>query len=484
MSQKTVSSSPVALIDRSPPYSEEAEKGVLGSVLLDSVKIMDICLERQLVPESFYVPAHKLIFQAFVAMCQEGSVIDVLTVTERLKNMGALDKVGGFIYLDRLIDSTPTAAHAEYYIEIVRQKFLLRSIIDGARDAEHQCYTSPDSADMILSRVEQNFLNITERQHGSVTPWRHAVKQTMEHIETVFVTRSPGSMGGISTGFANFDSILQGLRPGEMVILAARPSMGKTSLAMNIVENVALGKAPDGKARPVGIFSLEMSHEALVMRMLCSHASVSAFNIMRGYVSQNIHGQLTQAASVLTKAPIYLDDTGGLDVMELRARARRMKKKYGIELIVIDYLQLLHSRDYAQQGRQIETAAISGNLKAMAKELKLPVFVLSQLSRAPEQRDKYGVPKLSDLRDSGAIEQDADVVCMLRRPCKYPGDEEHADDKTLAIIDVVKQRNGPTGEAQMNFEEEFTRFRDRAHGIDGLEQPAGFVEDEEADVEA
>jgi replicative DNA helicase len=247
--------------------------------------------------------------------------------------------------------------------------------------------------------------------------------------------------------------------------------MGKTSLAMNIVENVALGHGdPDRIGRPVGVFSLEMSHEQLVMRMLCSHARVCAFKLTGGYVeSASTHGKLTQAASVLSKAPIFLDDTGGLDIMELRARARRMKKRHQVEAIVIDYLQLLQSREYAFQGRQIETAHISGNLKAMAKELRMPVLVLSQLSRAPEQRDKLGKPKLSDLRDSGAIEQDADVVCMLRRPCRYPEDDEHADE-TLAVIDVAKHRNGPTGEVRLNFEEEYTRFQDRRErGVDGEE---------------
>jgi replicative DNA helicase len=250
-----------------------------------------------------------------------------------------------------------------------------------------------------------------------------------------------------------------------MIVLAARPSMGKTSLAMNIAENVALGRGdPEQKPRGVGIFSLEMSHDALVLRMICSHAGVSTFRLAKGYVSEKgEHGKLTEAASVLSKAPIYLDDTGGLDALELRARARRMKKKFGIELIVIDYLQLMCSREHARQGKQIETAAISGHLKAMAKELRLPVMVLSQLSRAPEQRETK--PRLSDLRDSGAIEQDADVVCMLRRPCRY---DENEQDKTLAIVDVAKQRNGPTGEVELNFVEEFTRFHDRAKGVDGV----------------
>lgn len=479
MSEESVSSLPATKTDRIPPYSDEAEKGVLGSILLDCTKTMDLCIERQLVAESFYVPAHRIIFDTMLDMSRQGTVIDVLTVSERLKTGGRLDNIGGAIFLDRLIDSTPTAAHAEYYIDIVRQKHLLRSILECSREAENQCFRSEESADHLLGRIEQAFMDITERQHGFVMPWPRAVKFTMEYIENILVTKR--GLSGISTGFMNLDKVLQGLRHGEMIVVAARPSMGKTSLAMNIAENVALGKGdPNNTSRPVGIFSLEMSHEGLVLRMLCSHAEVSAFRLSGGYVSAVTHGKLTQAASVLLKAPIFLDDTGSLDILELRARARRMKKKHNIELIVIDYLQLLHAKEYSRQGRQVETAEISGNLKAMAKELKVPVLVLSQLSRAPEQRDKLAKPKLSDLRDSGAIEQDADVVCMMRRPCKYDSDKDF-EDKTLTVIEVVKQRNGPTGEIRLNFDEEFTRFSDRAHGIDGIEELEDSQEDEDVE---
>ena len=468
MPKESVSSFSSPGIDRVPPHNEEAEKGVLGSILLDSSSVMDICLAGQIVPDSFYVPSHKIVYAAMCALSGDGAAIDVLTVANRLKSLGKLDGIGGTVFLDHFIDATPTAAHAEYYIDIVRQKHLLRCIISCAMVTESECYNVDDSADLVLSRAEQAFLDITEQQHGSLVSWSGAVKVTMAHVEKVFLSKGGSGLSGISTGFANLDRILQGLRPAEMIVLAARPSMGKTSLAMCIAENIALGRTSDKKARSIGIFSLEMSQESLVMRMLCSHAGVSGFKLMSGYVSSSIHGQLVQAASVLLKAPIYLDDTGGLDVLELRARARRMKKKYDIELIVIDYLQLLHSREHAKHGRQLETANISGNLKSMAKELKVPVLVLSQLSRAPEQRGKTGAPKLSDLRDSGAIEQDADVVCMLRRPCKYPEDEDF-EDKSLAIVDVVKQRNGPTGDVKLNFEEEYTRFRDRAHGVDGFD---------------
>jgi replicative DNA helicase len=408
-------------------------------------------------------------------MSRTGLAIDVLTVAERMRSSGRLDEAGGPVFLDGLVDSTPTAAHAEYYIDIVRQKDILRSIIACSRDAERECYESDDTADGILSRTEQAFLNITERQHGSVTAWPDAVRGTMEHVEKILT--SGRGITGVSTGYANLDAKLHGMRPGEMIVLAARPSMGKTSLAMNIAENVALGVGdPDKTPRNVGVFSLEMSQESLVLRMLCSHARVKSFDLTRGFVTKQAHGALARSASILGKVGMFVDDTGGLDVMELRARARRLKRKHNVALIVVDYLQLLHSRDRAREGRQNEIAHVSGNLKAMAKELKVPVLVLSQLSRAPEQRDKSGKPKLSDLRDSGAIEQDADVVCMLRRPCKYPDDEEAADER-LAVVDVAKQRNGPTGEVRLNFEDEYTRFFDREHGVDGAEAGPEYVEE-------
>jgi len=453
-------------VDRLPPYSEEAEQGVLGSVLLDANRVMDLCIEQQLVAESFYVPAHRLVYGAMLDLAREGAAIDVLTVADRLRSAGDIERMGGAVALERLVDATPTAAHAEYYIDIVRQKHLLRCIIECARETEAACFTSDESADLVLGKAEQSFLDITERQHGAVIGWKEAVNGAMAHVEHVLHTKR--GIHGLSTGFLNLDRIMQGLKPGEMIVIAARPSMGKTSLAMNIAENVALGKNdPDHEQRPVGIFSLEMSHETLVLRMLCSHARVRSSGITKGFISKSDHGNLANAASLLMKAPVVMDDTGGLDIHELRARARRMRKKHGVQLIIIDYLQLLHSQEFARQGRQIETAAISGNLKAMAKELKIPVIVLSQLSRAPEQRDKLGKPRLSDLRDSGAIEQDADVVCMLRRPCRYPDDPDR-DDARLAFVDVAKQRNGPTGEVALNFEEEYTRFEDRASpGVDG-----------------
>ena len=443
---------------RLPPASEEAERAVLGAVLLESDRVLDLCLSSQIGPDTFYAPWHRNLFEALVEMNQQGRPIDLLTVGERLRTLGRLEDVGGNEYLERLVDSMPTAAHAEYYIDLVRQKHLLRRIIEKSREAIDACYDGGEGADSILDRTEQALYDIAQYQTGSVVPWPEAVKQAVTHIEHIIQLRK--EITGVPTGFMDMDRITRGLQPGDMVIVAARPSMGKTSLAMNIAENVALGEVADHQRRPVAIFSLEMSRESLVRRMLCSRAGVPSHKLAGGYISGELHQRLMHAADALSQAQIYVDDAAGLSALEVRARARRLKRKYGIELVVVDYLQMMNYPQFAKEGRQRETAAISGAMKAMAKELKVPVVVLSQLSRAPEQRDRSAVPKLSDLRDSGSIEQDADVVCLLRRPCRYPDDEE-AHDRTLAIVDVAKQRNGPTGEIRLNFIDELTRFENR-----------------------
>lgn len=470
MSTESGTPSRAAKNDRVAPYSEEAEKGVLGSILLDSGRVMDICIEKQLIDRSFYVPSHQRIYEGMRAMASKGEVIDVVTLSSHLKTSGMIDSVGGTIYLEQLVDSCPTSAHAEYYIDIVRQKHILRSIIGAARNAEQKCYDTQIDADKVLSEVEQTFLNITENQRSSVVQWPEVVKDTIQQIEKILTTRK--GIFGLSTGFLNLDQKLHGLKSPDMIVLAARPSMGKTSLAMNIAENIALGIGDaDRTPHRVGVFTLEMSAESLALRMLCSHAGVSSFHLTAGRLPSNTtHGKIMQAADLISKAPLFIEDPGGgLDIDELRAKARRMKKMYNVEIIVIDYLQCLNANKQSWEGRQQETAKISQNIKSMAKELKIPVLVLSQLSRAPEQRDKLGQPKLSDLRDSGAIEQDADVVLMMRRPCMYP-DDTRSSDTSLAVIDIAKHRNGPTGEVEMNFDAETMRFSDRAHGVDGEEE--------------
>jgi replicative DNA helicase len=444
--------------------------GVLGSILLDAAKVLDFCVEKQIDPESFYLRHHQHIYATMREMSRDLRPIDVLTLSERLQARGILENVGGLSYLNRLLDATPTAAHAEYYVDLVRQQHLLRRIVDCARNSESECYTSQENADAILAKVEQDFFNISEERHAAMVPWAQAVKETMVTVENIL--NSKKGISGIPTGYRDLDEKLLGLHREDMIIIAARPSMGKTSLAMNIAENVALGKS-DNQPHPVGIFSLEMSRESLILRLLSSHARISVHDIARGFLTDKKHRLLASAADIFSKAPIFLDDTGGLDILELRARARRMKKKYGIELFIVDYLQLLHCRERSREGRQNEISTISGALKNMAKELKVPVLVISQLNRAPEARDREGRPRLADLRDSGSIEQDADVVCLLRLPSKY---KDETDDKSAASsydetedakIDIAKQRNGPTGEVNLVFLKQIMRFESVAPALAG-----------------
>lgn len=463
---------------KTPPNSAEAERAVLGSILLDTVsrggdRVMDLCSMNGIVPDSFFDPRNRAVYEAMTAMNRASKSLDALTLTEQLRVLGKLDAIGGSAYIQALIDQVPTAAHADYYIGIVRSKHLRRTLIDRSTKVIEKCYDEgmyPDPQ-VVLGEAEKTFLEIGTGASSTIS-WDAAVQDSFTKIDRLFDSRGK-TLEGLSTGYKYLDETLQGLKPAEMIVIAARPSVGKTSLAMNIAECCALGQmitgmptpCDGGKMHPVGIFSLEMPVEALTKRMLSGRAGVNMWRLNRNLVSKDERNRLTEslvaAADTLRRAPIYVDDTAGLDVMDLRARARRMKKQYGIELIVIDYLQLCTCREGARQGRQIEVSMISQQIKAMAKELKIPVIVLSQLSRANEQRgDKNEKPKLSDLRDSGAIEQDADVVFLLRRPSRTTG-ADGSDDKMLAIVDIAKNRNGETAEVKMNFIREFVRFVDR-----------------------
>ena len=449
--------------DRVPPHSEDAERAVLGCALQDAARILDLCIERQISPESFYVQRHQSLFETMLALHEARKPVDFVTVAERLRETNRLDAVGGEDELARLISGTPTTAHAEYYLQRVYENHLLRRIIDAARTVTEDCYQGEAEAESLLNVAEESFFSLSEKKTGVERTWKQLIDQEAIEVERLLTEKK--GITGVSTGFMDIDRMLLGMQPGDLIVLAARPSMGKTSLALNVAENVALG-ARGQPPKPVAVFSLEMSAESLVRRMVCCHAGVPAQNLSTGNVGKEDHGLLMGAMDALAKAPIYVDDTAGLEAIDLRARARRLKRKYGVELIVVDYLQLMNFSKFAQEGRQRETAAISQALKGMAKELKVPVLVLSQLSRAPETREKNAVPKLSDLRDSGAIEQDADVVMLLRRPCKYPSDKESGDLR-LAILDIAKHRNGPTGEVRLDFDDRFTRFSNRVQGEEG-----------------
>ncbi len=449
--------------DRIPPHSEDAERAVLGCALQDAARVLDLCIERQISPASFYVQRHQSLFETMLALHEAHKPVDFVTVAERLRETNQLESVGGEDELARLISGTPTTAHAEYYVQRVYENHLLRRIIDAARVVTENCYQCETEAESLLSVAEESFFSLSEKKVGVERTWKQLIDQEAIEVERL-ITEKKG-ITGVSTGFVDVDRMLLGMQAGDLIILAARPSMGKTSLALNIAENVALG-ARNQPPKPVAVFSLEMSAESLVRRMVCCHAGVPAQNLAKGSVNSEEHGLLMGAMDALAKAPIYVDDTAGLEALDLRARARRLKRKYGVEFIVVDYLQLMNFSKFAAEGRQRETAAISQALKSMAKELKVPVLVLSQLSRAPETREKTAVPKLSDLRDSGAIEQDADVVMLLRRPCKYAADKESGDLR-LAIVDIAKHRNGPTGEVRLDFDDRFTRFSNRLGGADG-----------------
>ena len=464
---------------KTPPHSLEAERAVLGCILLDTVgrsddRVMDECRSRGVVAETFYDPCNRLIYQTMLDMNRASKPLDALSLIEELRRVNRLEAAGGVGFIQSLIDQVPTTAHAEHYISIVKGKYLRRMMIERATKVVENSFNEEEYPDpqVVLGDAERTFLEIGGGG-GSTMPWASAVDDSFKRIDRLF--ESGGRiMEGLSTGYKYLDETLQGLKPGEMIVIAARPSVGKTSLAMNIAESAALGqmistgqKVPydDGKQHPVAIFSLEMPVEQLTKRMLAGRAGINMWRLNRNLVSRNEKSAMTeslmQAMGELKGAPFYVDDSAGLDVMDLRARARRMKKQHGIELIVIDYLQLCTCREGARQNRQIEVSMISQQLKAMAKELKVPVIVLSQLSRANEQRgDKYEKPKLSDLRDSGAIEQDADVVFLLRRPSRNSNDPE-SNDPTLAYVDIAKNRNGETGEVKMSFIREHTRFLDR-----------------------
>ena len=462
-----------APLRRELPQDIEAEQGLLGSILLDPVRVLDICSTKGLVAEAFVDPTHRSIYAAITRLASKGQPVDGITVSNFLKGTGDLDAVGGLRALTELMERTPTSAHASYYAELVMEQYLRRCILGAVREVEANVYDALQSADYVLGMAEQTILGIGEgrTKSGSSVDWRTSVDETLSMLTRQL--EHPGELSGIPTGFKALDNQLRGLHRGEMIVLAARPSMGKTSLAMNIAECVARGRdimgrpfpSEDGrvKKRTVLVFSLEMPQMQLTTRMLCGIAGVSAREVEKGqFVKKDVVLPLLKsAAKELQETPILCDDQGGLDVMELRARARHAHKRNPVELIVIDYLQLLSYREFAQQGQQVMVAKISGEIKAMAKELNVPVIVLSQLSRNPEQRGGDEKPKNSDLRDSGAIEQDADVILLLRRPSFMSSRVPEHDDRLLAIVDVSKNRNGATGEVRLNFDGATTRFKDR-----------------------
>jgi replicative DNA helicase len=457
--QKTSAQDSRQSVDRLPPHSPEGERGVLGCVLLSPNDCMGECIEKlkDNGKEAFYDLRHQTIFEALTTMFDTREAIDLITLQQRLKDKGLLDQIGGIPYLSQLQDAVPSAANLSYYLDIVREKFLLRKMISVCTEVVGRVYDYEGEVDALLDEVERDVLRISEsRAQGGVLTTKDLVGKAIGTIENFFGRK--GALTGIGTGFMDLDKMTDGLHGSEMIVIAARPSMGKTSLAMNIVEHVAL----EGKL-PVAVFSLEMSAESLVLRMMCSLARVNLRSIREGFMSESDFPKLTSAAGKLANSKLFIDDSAGLSILQLRARARRLSQQHGIKLFVIDYLQLLHSTGRrSQDNRQQEIADISSGIKALAKELKVPVIVLSQLNRELE-RDKSRKPRLSDLRESGAIEQDADLVGLLYKPNASDEDEgpEEGDGVPVNLL-IAKQRNGPTGDVNLTFLKPYTRFESAA----------------------
>lgn len=446
------------LIDRLPPHSLEAELAVLACVLLSPHEVMGLCMEKlKARGEVFYDLRHRTLYEAMETMHESKLAIDLITVAQYLKDNQQLDAVGGLEFLAPLPDRVPSAANASYYIDIVWDKYLLRRMIHACSDIIAQVYDHEGEVDDLLDGVETEILRIgEERVQGEDKSIKKLVDTAITQIEQFHSNQ--GILSGLSFGYADLDKMTSGLHEGEMIVIAARPSMGKTSLAMNIAEAVCVDQK-----MPVGVFSLEMSAESLVLRMMCSRARVNLRNIREGFLAERDFPKLTGAAGKLANAPLFIDDTSGLTIMQLRAKARRMWQQHGIKLFVIDYLQLLHSTSRRAENRQQEIAEISRGVKSLAKELKVPVIVLSQLNRDME-KEKGRSPRMSDLRESGSIEQDADLVGLLWQP--KSGDDEDGGESTQDVRQVqlliAKQRNGPTGEVNLTFMRNYTRFESAA----------------------
>lgn len=440
-------------IEQVPPHNREAEMAVLGSMLVDKdaqFKALDLLRE-----EDFYKEAHKKIFYAIASLRDKHVEADAITVGEFLKQDGSVADVGGQIYLFELTNLVPVALHVEHYAGIVREKALLRGIGTVAREVLHKSNSEQVSAETLLDSAQASFLSLSQMKASTgLVSMSELMHNAVEILEDLAETGK--YITGTSTGFAELDKYTAGLQPANLVIVAGRPSMGKTSFCMNIAEHVVVKEK-----RPVLFFSLEMSNHEMALRLLCSYAKLNLKKARSGYITRKHWPVLTNAASILAEAPLYFDFTSSPSIMEIRASSRRWAhelkyKDKSLALIIVDYLQLMRGSG-GRENRQQEIAEISRGLKALSRELDVPVIALSQLNRRPEERGRDGRPQLSDLRESGALEQDADVVLAIYREEVYKRDDP--DLKGKAKIYILKQRNGPTGEFDMNFMEEYTRFQ-------------------------
>ncbi len=435
---------------RVPPQNVDAEKSVLGSMLIDAEAIG---LALEILDDSwFYEETHRHIYSAAISLYNNHKNVDLITLSDKLKSDGLLERVGGVSYLASIIDYVPSAANVEHYARIVREKGIQRMLIKNATQIINESYESKDNVPELVDRAERLIFEIADlRQRQGAVHIKDLIKSAIETIDTLYQRKE--YITGIPTGFLEFDKMTSGLQRSDLVIVAGRPSMGKSSLAVSMAEHAALEKK-----LPVAFFSLEMSKEQLVQRMLCSHARVDAHKVRSGFLSPSDWPKLTAAAGKLSNSMIFIDDMPAISALELRAKARRLKANHNIQLIVLDYLQLMRS-SMKTDSRQQEISEISRSIKALARELNIPIIAISQLSRAVESRQDHR-PQLSDLRESGAIEQDADLVVLLMREEYYNPTEEN---KGITEIIVAKQRNGPVGTVKLAFIKEYMRFENLAH---------------------
>lgn len=435
---------------RLPPQNIEAEQCVLGSILLTQGAIEKTA--DLLIPEDFYKPAHQSIFGAMLTLFQKSEPLDLITITNCLQDSHKLDEVGGPAYLAILTDMVPVASNIAYYARIVRDKSILRQLIRTSSDIAGRCYEEQGDIELLLDSVEQTVFDISSaKSNQAFAPMSEIIKATFAHVEKLSERRE--LITGVPSGYDEFDKLTAGLQPSDLIIVAGRPSMGKTAFAMNLVQNAALlGKVP------AAVFSLEMAKEQLAMRMLCSISRVDSSRLRTGHLNDHDWPKLVRATGMLAKAPIFIDDTPAISVLEMRSKTRRLKSEHNIGLVVVDYLQLMRGRN--NDSREQEISEISRSLKAMAKELHIPVIALSQLNRSLESRtDKR--PMLSDLRESGAIEQDADVICFVYRDEVYNKSPDNPR-RGVAEIIIGKQRNGPTGSVDLAFLNTITTFENLA----------------------
>lgn len=436
-----------------PPQNIEAEQSVLGGILIENTAINKVL--EILSPEDFYRDAHRKIFSAMIELSERDEPADLITLTNELRKRDQLTSAGGASYLASLIDSVPTAANIEYYAKIVKEKALLRRLIETSTEIITQCYEDRGDIESFLDDAEKSIFEISEKRiKPAFYPVREVVKESFKTIERLYEKKE--LVTGIPSGFKELDQRTAGFQPSDLIIVAGRPSMGKTALCLNIAQYVAIEKRI-----PVAIFSLEMSKEQLVIRMLCSEAGVEGTRLRTGFLHESDWPKLTLAAGTLSDAPIFIDDTAALSVLELRAKARRLKAENGLGMIIIDYLQLMKGRSRVES-RQQEISEISRSLKALAKELSIPLIAVSQLSRKTEERRDLR-PQLSDLRESGAIEQDADLILFIYRDEVYNRSEDNPNRGKAEII-IGKQRNGPTGKIELAFLDKITTFKDLYKG--------------------